>query len=78
MLQVATLSRLRRISSLMIEVNDHEKFLKDGMTLGNYGLDVDYVLLENYDDLYGPGDDDDVHLVLLEAAERLVATLRRL
>ena len=30
--------------------------------------------LENY----GPGDDDDVHLVLLEAAERLVATLRRL
>ena len=27
---------------------------------------------------YGPGDDDDVHLVLLEAAERLVATLRRL
>ena len=30
--------------------------------------------LENY----GPGDDDDVHLVLLEAAERLVAILRRL
>ena len=27
---------------------------------------------------YGPDDDDDVHLVLLEAAERLVATLRRL
>ena len=32
------------------------------------------MILENY----GPGDDDDVHLVLLEAAERLVATLRRL
>ena len=32
------------------------------------------MILENY----GPGYDDDVHLVLLEAAERLVATLRRL
>ena len=45
----------------MIEVKDHEKFLKDGMIFGNYG----------------PGNDDVVHLVLLEAAERLVATLRR-
>ena len=53
---VSTLSCFRRISSLMIEVNDHEKFLKDGMIQGNYGH----------------GDDDyDVHLVLLEKCDDL-------
>ena len=41
----------------MIEVNDHEKFLKDGMIQGNYGrgdddyYDVHLVLLEKFDDL---------------------------
>ena len=39
----------------MIKVNYHEKFLKDGMILGNYGLndeyDVHLVLLEKCDDL---------------------------
>ena len=38
---VTTLSRFRRISSLVIEVKDHEKFRKDGMIFG----------------IYGPGDD---------------------
>ena len=39
----------------MIEVNDYEKFVKDGITLGNYD----------------PGDDDDAHLVLLEKCDYL-------
>ena len=52
---VATLSRFRRISSLMIEVNGHDQFLKCGMIFGSYGLDDDY----------------DVHLVLLEKCDDL-------
>ena len=75
-----TLSRFRRISSLMIEVNDHEKMGWSWaiMALAMMMMFTLYcwksvMILENY----GPGNDDDVHLVLLEAAERLVATLRR-